>query len=404
MKAIRALFFISLCPYVAACAIASQGTITPTRQIAAATISKTPQPTATERAEPPTATSFAPHQATGTILFGGRYAEQATTGKWIFSIDASCIPDSQICLHSVRQLVGPEDAGMSINEGYGWSPDGSQIVFLSDRDRLEPLDFSLYIMDADGSNQQLLLELPDAIIRNPAWSPDGSWIAFEWMEMGETLDRPSHIGLIRPDGSERRDLPDTGDTHSLPSWSPDGRLLAYLVNDFTPAGPRLRIANVEDGGEVIMLESPRAIHATYPPSWSPTGDSLLFTGVVGDIEDIYKLNVETGDIVNLTNDKAPDRNPIWSPDGRHIAYSTVGETNADLAVIELANGERHLLYASEHLDIFPAWSPDALYLAHEVASTLTPRSFLQLVALDRSLVLELTGADIFVEESPVWSP
>jgi hypothetical protein len=404
MRVSVALFFIALFSYLAACSTANQTTITPTRPAPAVGRTAAPQPTATQGTEQPTATAVAKHQATGTILFGGSYAEQSTTARWIFSLDASCIPDRQECIQNINQLIGPDEAGISINEGYDWSPDGSQIVFLSDRDRLEPLAFSLYVMDADGSNQQLLLELPNAIIRNPAWSPDGSWIAFEWVEMGETLDRPSHIGLIRPDGSEHRDLPDAGDTHSLPSWSPYGRMLAFLVNDFTPAEPRMRIIDVADDSVVIEVDTPRAVHATYPPSWSPTGDSVAFAGVVGDIEDIYKLNVETGDIVNLTNDKASDWDPIWSPDGGHIAYSTVGETNADLAVIDLTSGARRLLYASEHLDIFPIWSPDGFYLVHKVASMVTPLSFLHLVALDGSLAMELTGAEIFVQEPPVWSP
>ena len=95
-----------------------------------------------------------------------------------------------------------------------WSPDGSQIVFASSRDG----DFEIFIMDADGSNQQKLTDNNIEDFASPgAWSPDGDKIAFS-----SERDGDSEIYIMNSDGSGVTQITDNSAQDIYPSWTPDG--------------------------------------------------------------------------------------------------------------------------------------------------------------------------------------
>jgi TolB protein len=135
-----------------------------------------------------------------------------------------------------------------------WSPDGSLVAFVSDRSGAS----NVWIMNADGSNQRQLghTALTDD---RPAWSPDGSWIAFA---RGQGDDGTSSIWVMRPDGSDlRRLVPGEG---SEPAWSPDGRWIAFVSG--RGAGLDLYLARA-DGSGILRLTSDGAIK--HRPAWRP---------------------------------------------------------------------------------------------------------------------------------------
>ena len=122
-----------------------------------------------------------------------------------------------------------------------WSPDGRTIVFVSWRDG----NGEVYAMDANGSSPRNLTQNPAKDVR-PAWSPDGRSIAFvsirdrhQRMQREFGRPEPSDIYVMNADGSGKRNLTRDRANDDLPTWSPDGRRIAFLHGRTASVGSRL---------------------------------------------------------------------------------------------------------------------------------------------------------------------
>ena len=104
---------------------------------------------------------------------------------------------------------------------------------------------SLSVMDADGGHAQSVFDEPKGMAFAPSWSPDGRWIAFGFGIFFEGKTKPARIMLMRADGSERRALTDGSTNSGFPSFSPSGTHLVYRVLGEREQG--LRILRVADG-------------------------------------------------------------------------------------------------------------------------------------------------------------
>jgi TolB protein len=136
-----------------------------------------------------------------------------------------------------------------------WSPTGRDIVFTSDRGGGP----QLYVMSAEGSNVQRLTFEGDYNAA-PAWSPRGTWIA----HVCRTEDRSYKLCLITPDGQKRVQITSGPGVDDSPSWSPDGRHLAF--SSTWEGKSHIYMINI-DGTELERLTSGGAYHTA--PSWSP---------------------------------------------------------------------------------------------------------------------------------------
>jgi len=187
-------------------------------------------------------------------------------------------------------------------------------------------------MNADGSNQT---KLAKRNAMDPTWSPDGKKIAFssiEWME-SDTGAVEAQIYVTNADGSgEPKRLttedPNAREERRSPAWSPDGTKIAF-VSDV--GGIYVINASGQEVGANQPRPLPTATRSLSPRAWSPDGTEIAFVEY-GNVPDIYKLNVSTLKKTRLTKGPGEEGPPTWSSDGTKIAFPRSGRIyvmNAD---------------------------------------------------------------------------
>ena len=213
------------------------------------------------------------------------------------------------------------------------SPDGSRIVFDSNRRRAEgggePFNTSdLFVMNADGTGQTLLIRGSSA-----TWSPDGKQIAFH----------------ASASGAGQPIKPDPGAATS------DNDIFILNVADVLNNGARPR----------NITNSPAAIDDD--PDWSPDGQTILFTShavtdnpVNSATAEIYAIAADgTGHPARLTNNAEEERAPAWSPDGKRIVFCCRrGGPDFEICVMNADGTGQVQLTDNAIQDLSPSWSPD----------------------------------------------
>ena len=191
-----------------------------------------------------------------------------------------------------------------------WSPDGKQIAFVSERDG----NHEIYVMAADGGNPQNLTNNPDSDLY-PSWSPDGERIVFSARRAGHfenELVLTSEIYVMDADGGNEQKLTENRKNDRHPSWSPDGNRIAFSADrkgDLQNFD--IYVMDADGGNEQKLTEN--RVHDRYP-SWSPDGNRIVFASEKdGNWEslDIYVMDTDGGNLQNLTNNPRIDLNPAW---------------------------------------------------------------------------------------------
>jgi Tol biopolymer transport system component len=217
---------------------------------------------------------------------------------------------------------------------------------------------------------------------NPVWSPTGDKIAYQRIEIG--CFGPRSVYVVGADGDTSIRMPFG---YQRPSWSPDGRRLAFTYN--------LRVVNADGSGYQELRRNP-----SWDPTWSPDGRFIAF-GAGGDYLDVYRIGSDGSGEVNLTNTPGlGESHTSWSPRGDLIAF-TVGQAS-NVALISPDGAGRRTIYTAGPPQTQLIWSPDGTRLAFlRRSGTYT----LELVVLDVATASHRVIAEgAIAYADPSWSP
>jgi Tol biopolymer transport system component len=238
-----------------------------------------------------------------------------------------------------------------------WSPDGKYIAFSTTREGR----YSIYVMNADGTDQHnvsLAADQVASILYPWGWTPDGL-VVFMHQGGGSVLSTYT----VKPDGTDQRLLFGREGDHS-PRWSPDGSRIAFLRE--TETGWILHVMNA-DGSNVRRLTNhdgsdDLASNFFFEENdhsyWSPDGQYLVFYRVTNVGNALHVIRADGTGLVNLTESgDVGDRFNGWSPDGRITLHrkGSLGTTNIFLVHPD-GSGPVNLTNSPTH-DFNALWLP-----------------------------------------------
>ena len=219
-----------------------------------------------------------------------------------------------------------------------WSPDGTQIAFHRVLDYVDGrFNIEIFLMRADGRNvRQLTNHFGDD--QDPAWSPDGHSIVF-----ARTFRNTRELVVMDAIGGDLRVLV-TGDINGAPSWSPDGRQIAF-ERAAVGFGSEIWIVGA-DGSRLRQLTRRRpngsGCEVDRWPDWAPDGRTIVFgrnLGIACEQSQLYTIRPDGSRLTKLGARKrvvdvpgvVPPNGPRYSPDGKSIV--TVGRGAKSLVIL-----------------------------------------------------------------------
>jgi TolB protein len=308
------------------------------------------------------------------ILIGSRRPAPPyglTTPGYI-TVDAA---DGIVVAHidgSERRVLVPHD-GQAVSPT--WSRDGLHLAFWHRTGADET--WSLAVVDEQGHDRMILVDGITLRSReesldqpsNISWSPDSRRLAFA----ADTPDGSAIFVADRQGGATR--ITDPALKGIDPAWSPDGSAIAFI----SEATGTLRAVAPDGTGEHRLWDLGEAF---LWPDWSPDGTLVAVSAVVDDQVDVFTVAADGSTVTNVSHDPSNEFSPSWSPDGTRLAWARAPADESARAwiVVSSRDGAR-LVELRVPADLAPpTWSPDGTRLFSYVMDD--AGAFHQILVLD----------------------
>lgn len=249
--------------------------------------------------------------------------------------------------------------------------------------------YVLQIADTDGHNARTIFSSAKQIL-SPAWSPDGSRLAYVSFETGNSAIYVQDI----IQGTRAKVSAKSG-INSAPAWSPDGRRLALTLS--AGGSPDIYILDLAAKNLQRLTSGPSI---DTEPSWMPDGKTLLFTSDRSGGAQIYQVSVNGGKAQRLTFDGKYNAAADVSFDGRYMTLVNNSGNGFRVAVMDMQSKAMRVI-SDGNLDEAPSFAPNGSMIMYATADQ--GRGVLAAVSADGRVKqkLRLTEGDV---REPSWSP
>ncbi len=295
-----------------------------------------------------------------------------------------------------------------------WSPDGSQIAFVR-----QPVIFTgfgetyqqsyVYVLALSGDEPAQLAEDSNSedgaqYQIQPGWSPDGTQVVYVSNNGDNYPDIfkagvNSHRAIVLDNNADFQLFGYPYNTYTV-SWSPDGKAIVY----FGSADNGLELFTVPSaGGEIEQLTN--GAHHHLNPSWSPDSSKILYLQMESDSDlesgDLHVMDSDGSNDRIISSDQYSDSSPLWSPDGKKIGFVSERDGNKEIYVVDADGQNLTRLTDNLAVDDSPSWAPDSESLAF--VSDRDGNEEIYTVQLS-SLELTRVTTNPADDTSPAWSP
>ena len=279
--------------------------------------------------------------------------------------------------------------------------DSPKIAFHSDRDG----NSEIYVVNPDGTGLTNVTNSPerDDFFPNNPWSPDGSQLVYMSRESGEPEeDKQFDIFVVDRDSKNRRQLTDHPEDDFWPIWSPDGGQIAFISE--RDGNSEIYVVKPDSSGLKNLTDHP-ATDGIFTPTWSPDGKRIAFTSNRGGIYDLYSMKADGSDIKLHAKGDLSEHilDLFWSPDGKYIAFEYMITMVGNEIFLVKVEGGGFIQLTKDVNGVAPAWSPDGKFITFNDSPGLFESSDIYVIRPDGTGLVNLTNSYRDDDFLPSWS-
>jgi len=286
-----------------------------------------------------------------------------------------------------RPVTRPEAAYFHTDPA--WSPDGRTIAFVKDSGGGSATEIWLAPVDG-GEPRQLTREAEGIFSSSPAWTPDSRWIVYSSNRGGT-----QNIWRLPSAGGEPERLTAGPGDDDDPHVASDGRRIVFGISK--SLNGLFTFDRTAQSERIILTD---AVAALWGPSFSPDGRSIAYTRIdPAGPRTLFVAGADGGSPRQLTTPGVSALRPRWSPDGATIAFCSFGKGDNDIMLIPAAGGDARRLGEAEDDECWPTWSPDGKEIVY--ARTEDDKTFLYRLPAAGGVPVRVSGVSLTL---PDFSP